>query len=172
MIVLIPVKYPEAWWRHQMKTFSVLLALCAGNSPVTGEFPAQRPVTRSFDIFCDLRLNKRLSKQSWGWWPETPSRPLWRHCNGIREMDHLATPVTDNTTTTKQSNPEQCAFLVQHYVDFNVLYCSHAICFMHNDMTWITLLASLTHSERNPPGSSGSTSQRVSSSEAWCILCC
>ena len=51
-----------------METFSALLALCAGNSPATGEFPAQRPVTRSFDVFFDLRLNKRLSKQSWGWW--------------------------------------------------------------------------------------------------------
>ena len=40
-----------------MEIFSALLALCAGNSPVTGEFPAQRPVTRSFDIFFDLRLN-------------------------------------------------------------------------------------------------------------------
>ena len=73
-------------WRHQMKTFSALLAICAGNSPVPGEFPAQRPVTRSFDIFFDLRLNKRLSKQSWGWWFETLSRPLWRHCNGILNM--------------------------------------------------------------------------------------
>ena len=54
--------------------------LC-GNSPVTHEFPTQRPVTRSFDVFFDLRLNKWLSKQSWGWWFETPSRPLWRHSN-------------------------------------------------------------------------------------------
>ena len=69
-------------WRHQMETFSALLALCAGNSPVTGEFPAQRPVTRSFNVFFVLRLNKRLSKQSRGWWCRTPSRPLWRHCNG------------------------------------------------------------------------------------------
>ena len=45
-----------------METFSALLAFCAGNSPVTGEFPAQRPVTRSFDAFFDLCLNKRLSK--------------------------------------------------------------------------------------------------------------
>ena len=45
------------WWRHQMETFSALLAICAGNSPVPGEFPAQRPVTRSFDVFFDLRLN-------------------------------------------------------------------------------------------------------------------
>ena len=68
-------------WRHQMETFSALLAICAGNSPVPGEFPAQRPVTQSFDVFLDLRLNKRLSKQWWGWWFETLSRPLWRHCN-------------------------------------------------------------------------------------------
>ena len=74
--------YP--WWRHQMETFSALLALCAGNSPVTGEFPSQRPVTRNFDVFFDLRLNKRSSKQSWGWLFETPSRSLWRHCNGVR----------------------------------------------------------------------------------------
>ena len=63
-----------AWWRHQMETFYALLAICAGNS--------QRPVTRSFDVFFDLRLNKRLSEQSWGWWFETLSCPLWRHCNG------------------------------------------------------------------------------------------
>ena len=64
-----------------METFSALLAICAENSPVTDEFPAQRPVTQSFDVFSDLRLNKRLSKQSWTWWFETLSRPLWRHCN-------------------------------------------------------------------------------------------
>ena len=46
------------WWRHQMETFSALLAICAGNSPVPGEFPAQRLVARSFDVFFDLRLNK------------------------------------------------------------------------------------------------------------------
>ena len=46
-----------------METFSALLALCTGNSLVTGDFPSQRPATRSFDVFCDLRLNKRLSKR-------------------------------------------------------------------------------------------------------------
>ena len=70
-----------SWWRHQMEIFSAYLAICAGNSPVPGEFSAQRPVTRSFDAFFDLRLNKRLCKQSWDWWFETPSHPLWRHCN-------------------------------------------------------------------------------------------
>ena len=64
-----------------METFSAYLAICTWNSTVPGEFPAQRPVTRSFDVFFDLRLNKRLGKQSWGWRFETLSRPLWRHCN-------------------------------------------------------------------------------------------
>ena len=62
--------------------FRVTGHLC-GEFAVSGEFPAQRPVTRSFDVFFDLRLDKRLSKQSWGRWFETPSRPLWRHCNDI-----------------------------------------------------------------------------------------
>ena len=58
----------RSWWRHQLETFSSLLPLCTGNSPVSGEFPTQRPVTRSFDVFFDLRLIKRLSKHSRGWW--------------------------------------------------------------------------------------------------------
>ena len=53
-----------------METFSALLALCAGISPITVEFPSH-----------DMRLNKRLNKQSCGWWFETPSCSLWRHCN-------------------------------------------------------------------------------------------
>ena len=71
----------SSWWRHQMETFSALLAICAGNSSAPGEFSAQRPVTQSFDVFFDLCLNKRLRKQSWGWWFETLSHPLWRHYN-------------------------------------------------------------------------------------------
>ena len=70
------------WRRHQMEIFSALLAICTGNSPVSGEFPAQRPATRSFDAFFDLRLGERLGKHSWGWWWETPSRPLRRQSNG------------------------------------------------------------------------------------------
>ena len=83
-------KHDSSWWRHQMETFSASLAFCAGNSPVTGEFPSQRPVTQSFDVFFYLRLNKQQSKQSWSWWFETPSRPLWRHCN----VDDLASCLT------------------------------------------------------------------------------
>ena len=70
-----------AWWRHQMETFSSSLTLCAGNSPVTGEFPTQRPVKRNFDAFFGLCLNKRLSEQSRHRSFETSSRSLWRHCN-------------------------------------------------------------------------------------------
>ena len=76
---------PVIAWRHQMETFSALLALCAGNSPVPGEFPSQRPVTRGFYVFIDLRLNKQLNKQSRGWWFETLSRSSWRHCNGYQD---------------------------------------------------------------------------------------
>ena len=69
------------WWRHHMETFSALLALCVGNSAVTSEFLSQRPVTRSFDVFFYLRLNKHLSKQSRRRWFETPLHLSWRHCN-------------------------------------------------------------------------------------------
>ena len=74
-----------SWWRHQMETFSALLAICVGNSSVPGEFPTQKPVTRSFHVFFHLCLNKPLSKQSWGWWLETL---LWCHCN-VLEVHHL-----------------------------------------------------------------------------------
>ena len=60
--------------------FCVIGHLC-GEFTGPGEFTAQRPVMRSFDVFFDLRLNKRLSKQSWGWWFETLPCPLWHHCN-------------------------------------------------------------------------------------------
>ena len=46
------LRFHNTWWRHQMETFSALLAICAGNSPVTGEFPSQRPVTRMFSLIC------------------------------------------------------------------------------------------------------------------------
>ena len=81
------------WWRDEMEASSALLALCAGNSPVTGEFPAQRQVTRSFDVFFDLRQNKRLSKQSRCWWFETPLRLLWCHCNVALMCFYLQTTV-------------------------------------------------------------------------------
>ena len=79
-----------SWWRHEMETFSALLAICVWNSPVSSEFPAQRPVTRSFDVYFDVRPNKGLSKQSWGWWFETLSCSLWRHRNVVMALYFLS----------------------------------------------------------------------------------
>ena len=106
------------WWRHLMETFSALLAICAGNSPVPGEFPAQRPVTWSFDVFFDLRLDKRLSKQTWGWWLEKLSCPLWRHCNEIR---YLKKNVWGVYMGTIFFNPNVCKRDVTMY---NIKICS------------------------------------------------
>ena len=79
--------FSEVYW----KSFRIM-TLSNGNifrvtGHLCGEFtgplwiPLTRPVTRSFDVLFDVRLKKRLNKQSWGWWFETPSRSLWRHCN-------------------------------------------------------------------------------------------
>ena len=77
-----PLKHTtESRWRHQIETFSALLALCEGNPRVTGGFPSQNPVTRSLDVCFDLCLNKWLSKQSRRRWFETLSRSLSRYCN-------------------------------------------------------------------------------------------
>ena len=92
-----------------METFSALLAICAGNSPVTGGFPTRRPVARSFDVFFDLRLNIQLSKQWWGWWFETPWRPLWRHCNVISagnnsgNLNNHIIVIVEHTSTSNNS---------------------------------------------------------------------
>ena len=61
--------------------FRVTGHLCGEFTGHLSPVPTQRPVTRSFDVFFDLRLNKRLSKHLWGWWFETPSWSLWRHPN-------------------------------------------------------------------------------------------
>ena len=72
-----------------METFSALLAICVVNSPVPDEFPAQRPVTWTFDFCFDLRPNKLLSKQSLGWRFEMPSCPLWYHRNDRSIFCHM-----------------------------------------------------------------------------------
>ena len=93
-----------------MEIFFALLAFCAGNSPVIGEFPAQRPVTLRFDAFFDLCLNKRLSK-SWGWWFETPSHPSWRHCNAKKTVC-----ITFNILNKK-------SVYINQYMINNLRYC-------------------------------------------------
>ena len=75
-VVNVPIHDDVSKWKH----FRVTGPLW-GEFTGPGEFTTQRPVTRSFDVFFDLRLNKRFSKQPWGWWFEMPSWSLWSHCN-------------------------------------------------------------------------------------------
>ena len=81
----------------------------------------QRPVTRGFDVFFDLHLNKRLSKQSWSWWFETPSRSLWRHCN---EFEAITKPAWF---------PSQPSLLISYKVFYAVLtlHTLHCVSFWH-----------------------------------------
>ena len=71
----------DSWRRHKMETFSAVLAFVRGihRSPVNSPHKGQWHGALMFSLIC--ALNKRLKKQSWGWWFETPSRSLWRHCN-------------------------------------------------------------------------------------------
>ena len=100
---------PFSWWRHRLEAFSALLALCAGKTPVSGELPAQRPVARGFDAFFGLCLIKQLSKHSRGWWFETLSRPLWRHCNDS----------TSFNTTANVSHPSDILFAGNDFLPTN-----------------------------------------------------
>ena len=110
-----------------METFCALLALCSGKLPVTGEVPAQRPVARNFDVFFDLRLNKHFSKQSWGWWFETPSCPLWRHCNVKPCRDE---PFLRRLMVSLGHN-ELSTWGLRHVVEQNANKGSEIYCAMH-----------------------------------------
>ena len=120
---------------HQMETFSALLTICAGNSPVTGEFPALRPVTRSFDVFFDLCLNKRLSKQWRGRRFETPSRQLWRHCNDCVLQYALISTLSSHEFPLKNGQ--------QHRKGFHLMTSSDRILHLDADISmrltkWLT----------------------------------
>ena len=65
-LLVLALVYTCAWWRHQIETYSALLALCVGNSPVTGEFPSQRPVTQSFDFFICAWINGWVNNREAG----------------------------------------------------------------------------------------------------------
>ena len=100
----VPLMHPTchdlyvAWWRHQMETFSASLAICPGNSPVLVTSPHKgqwRGALISAWINggvnnCEAGDLRRWSKQSWGWWFETQSRPLWRHYNVLSHTTHQA----------------------------------------------------------------------------------
>ena len=84
------------------------------NPPVTVGFPSQRPVTRSFDVFFDLRLNKRLSKQSKRRWFETPSRSSLRNCNG--DLDGDPSPLEHLFLVWFLTHPENFIEICSHIV--------------------------------------------------------
>ena len=107
--------------------------------PLCGEFtgPTQRPVTRSFDVFFDLRLNKRLSKHSWGWWFKTLSWSLCRHFDGMLVHAYIL--------TYKQTYIHTCMFVV---VDFDVLEQVSDFRIERRQVVflcWISKLGSLRH---------------------------
>ena len=107
-------------WDHSHVTWDIMMTSSNGNifrvtGPLCGEFtgpgefPTQRPVKRSFDVFFDLRLNKRLSKQPWGWWFETPSWSLWRQCNVNTKW--IIVSAFCNTPVNKQS---YCSYILAY----------------------------------------------------------
>ena len=133
-------KHLWTWWRHQMETFSALLAICAGNSPVPGELPAQRPVTRSFDVSFHLRQNKRLNKQLWGWGFETLLRPLWRQCNELLSGQCHRTPFVSWQQVITWTNVDTWWHQAITWANVNQDLCQH--------------MASLNHNESNNMGQS------------------
>ena len=151
-----------------METFSALLTICAGNSPVPGAFPAQRPVTRSFDVSFDLHPHKPLSKQWWGWWYETLSCPLWRHGNEYATVTVLARLIIDarkthsvwnnsNRTHINTLRPRQSGSHLP-YNNFKV------ICFYENCCIFIKIL--LKFIPRGPINTIPALVQII----AWCRL--
>ena len=107
--MLFKTQHCISWWHHQMEIFSTF----------PGEFPAQRPVTRSCDVCFDFRMNKRLSKQSWGWWFEMPSRPLWRHCYVKMAWDWIGImPLSDIMVPCFIGRFQQLC-LKEYCIDFN-----------------------------------------------------
>ena len=92
--------------------------LFEGNSPVTGEYPSQKPVTLIFDVFFDRRLDKRLSKWSRRRWLETPSRPLWRPCD-------VPWPVLDKMKWNRGLN--------NHIYTVFCVWCNYS-CMHHDDV--------------------------------------
>ena len=110
--------------------FRVTGPLC-GEFTGPGEFPAQRPVTRSFDVFFDLRLNKRLSKQPWGWWFETPSWSLWCHCNALPE------PMGTQFNSSHICAPRSCPSKYCTMLTYNSVWSGNTSAILnHNTHFW------------------------------------
>ena len=117
--------------------FRVTGPLC-GEFTGPGEFPTQRPVTRSFDDFFDLRLNKPLSKQPWGWWFETLSRSLWRHRNA-------------NVNWPNQYRGYLSIYLVVYSLHHNVLPTLQSVPLMTNGPLYPITQDSSCHGQHTMP---------------------
>ena len=137
-ILSITIKFWPTWWRHQMETFSTLLAFRAGNSAVPGEFPSQRPVTRSFNVFFDLHLNKQLSKQSRSWCFETPSCPLW--CQRITSVS-VVQSFWNIAQSTAVSLPWPVSKLLGNCAISYGQAAFHEVCFSKMTFEWISKIA-------------------------------
>ena len=115
----------RTWWCHQMETFSTLLAICAGNSLATGEFPAQRPVTWSFDVFFDLRPN------IYGWVNNGEAGDLRRH----RAHYHVIVMNSAVSLCTFSRFSEFCQFIIKYdtictcsiFAQCHQFICSHVV---------------------------------------------
>ena len=114
------------WWRHQMETFFRVTGPLWREFTGPGEFPTQRPVTRGFDVFFVLRLNKPLSKQPWGCWFETLSRSLWRYRNEQYQM-HVEVWCGMWVIVMLFSVPNACGSMM-----WNVSNCHAFLCTWHN----------------------------------------
>ena len=92
-------------WKHFLRYWPFV--------QVPSEFPAQRPVTRSFDVFFDLRLNEWFSKQSRGWWFEMLPRSLWRHSNDLHLLTEQVIHVSCTCTPVSK---------VYYFLSFKLLW--------------------------------------------------
>ena len=161
-----------------MEAFSALLAICAGNSSVNGESPSQRPVTGSFDVLFDLRLNERRSKQSWGWWFETPSRPLWRHSNVVPDFIHnfdhyIIIRYGDARQTIQKSKLRNT--LIRHIICHHVQTVKYLCCqIQQNELfreTWFQRKFSLSMSNSNWMSVLQSTWASCNICRLFCVVC-
>ena len=150
-----------SWWRHQMETISALLAICAGSSPVPCEFPAQRPVTRRFDVFwingwvntseaCDLRRNRAhydviiiCLKVIWpsGWQPRRwfdESAQKYTSCRGNKifrnELMLFTVPNKHQAISNHRADMPTLLPVVTWTVSQNILRCSFFMFF--NCLHW------------------------------------
>ena len=158
---LPPIAVFFTLWRHQMETFSALLALCAGNSSVTGEFSSKRASNGGFGVFCDVSLNKRLNKQPSRWWFEIPVCSLWRYCNvsiisestkyHLHVIYHAVTIYSRcyHSFAAASSLKYEC-----HWKVFTKYFCMiHSAWWRHKMDTFSALLAFVRGSHRSPVNS-------------------